>query len=114
MHEVALVAELIDACQRVAAGRSVAVVRVRHASSLTESALMQAFEMLTSGSSMSEARLETESFDVELACGACGFRGILGHDHFIDGSFAVCPQCGEILIRHRTAELELLAVSTAD
>jgi Zn finger protein HypA/HybF involved in hydrogenase expression len=114
MHEVALVAELIDACQRVAAGRPVAVVRVRHASSLTEAALTQAFEMLTSGSSMSKARLETESFDMELACGACGFHGILDHDHLIDGSIAVCPQCGEILVRHRTAEIELLAVTTGD
>ena len=114
MHEVSLVAELIDACERQAGGRSVELVRVRHASSITEAALVQAFAMLTSGSPLSRARLETETFDMELSCAACGFSGILGHDDVIDGSIAVCPECGDVSTRRRTAELELLEVATFD
>ena len=111
MHEVSLVAELIDECQVRASGRSVRRVRVRHASSIPEPALQQAFRMLTEGSSMSGASLETEAFDIRLRC-ACGFDDALGHDDLISGSVAVCPRCGDVSIRSRTAELELLEVET--
>jgi Zn finger protein HypA/HybF involved in hydrogenase expression len=111
VHEVSLVAELISECQLRASGRSVRRVRVRHASSIPEPALQQAFRMLTLGGSMSEARLEAEAFDIQLQCG-CGFDGALGHDDLISGSVAVCPDCGDVSIRSRTAELELLEVET--
>ena len=109
MHEVSLVAELISECERRAAGRPVQLVRVRHASSIPEPALRQAFRMLTEGSRMADATLEAETFDVELRCG-CGFAGALGHDDLISGSVAVCPACGEVSTLRRTAELELLEV----
>ncbi|GEM_PF-3343252 len=111
MHEVSLVAELISECQRQAAGRPVTRVRVRHASSIPEPALQQAFRMLTLGGSLSEARLEAEPFEIRLDCG-CGFDGALGHDDLISGSVAVCPACGDVSIRSRTAELELLEIET--
>lgn len=111
MHEVSLVAELISECQLRASGRSVRCVRIRHASSIPEPALQQAFRMLTLGGSMSEARLEAESFDIQLQCG-CGFDGALGHDDLISGSVAVCPDCGDVSIRSRTAELELMEIET--
>ena len=109
MHEVSLVAELISECERRSDGQPVQLVRVRHASSITEPALQQAFRMLTEGSNLAEARLETEAFEVELRCG-CGFAGALGHEDVIGGSVAVCPACGEVSTLRRTAELELLEV----
>ena len=111
MHEVSLVAELIRECQLRASGLPVRRVRVRHASSIPEPALQQAFRMLTVGGCMAEALLEAEPFDIRLRCG-CGFDGVLGHDDLISGSIAVCPDCGDVSIRSRTAELELLEVDT--
>jgi Zn finger protein HypA/HybF involved in hydrogenase expression len=113
MHEVALVAELVDECERQAAGRPVRLVRIRHASSIPESALQQAFQMLTIGSGLSGASLEAEAFDVELSC-PCGFSGVLDHDDVITGSIVVCPTCGNVSTRPRTAEIELLEVGTTD
>ncbi len=113
MHELSLVAELVDECERRAAGRSVRLVRIRHASSIPEAALQQAFRMLTTGSRMSGASLEAEAFDVELTC-LCGFSGALGHDDLISGSIVVCPRCGDVSKLARTAEIELVEVGTTD
>jgi Zn finger protein HypA/HybF involved in hydrogenase expression len=111
VHEVSLVAALIEECERRTVGRPVLVVRIRHASSIPEAALQQAFQMLTPGSGLSEARLDAEPFDIEFSCG-CGFSGVLGHDDVIGGSVLVCPVCGDVSTLPRTAELELLAVET--
>jgi Zn finger protein HypA/HybF involved in hydrogenase expression len=112
VHEVSLVAELVAECERRASGQPVRLVHIRHASSIPEPALQQAFRLLTLGGSLSEARLVAESFDVELRC-SCGFSGVLGHDDLIGGSVAVCPACGDVSTLPRTAELELLEVQTA-
>jgi Zn finger protein HypA/HybF involved in hydrogenase expression len=111
MHEVSLVAELITLCERRSAGRPVSLVRVRHASSIPETALQQAFRMLTEGGNLADATLEAEAFEVHLQC-ACGFAGVLGHDDLISAFVVVCPACGEVSTRQRTAELELLEVRT--
>jgi Zn finger protein HypA/HybF involved in hydrogenase expression len=112
MHEVSLVAELIAECERRSSGQPVRLVRVRHASSVPEPALRQAFQMLTEGGNLADSTLETEMFDVMLHCG-CGFAGALGHDDLIGGSVAVCPICGDVSTLRRRAELELLEVRTA-
>lgn len=112
MHEVSLVAELITQCEARSAGQVVELVRVRHASSIPEPALQQAFRMLSEGGPLAGATLEAETFDINLNCD-CGFSGALGHDDLISGSLAVCPNCGEVSTLHRTAELELLEVVTA-
>lgn len=111
MHEVSLVAELIEQAELRSGGRPVRLVRVRHASSIPEPALQQAFRMLTEDGDLADATLETEMFDIQLQCG-CGFSGALGHDDLISSSIAVCPSCGEVSTRPRTAELELLEVQT--
>lgn len=111
MHEVSLVAELITECERRSAGQPIRLIRVRHASSIAEPALRQAFRMLTEDSVLADATLEAETFDVELRCG-CGFAGVLGHDDLIGASVAVCPACGDVSTLRRTAELELLEVRT--
>jgi Zn finger protein HypA/HybF involved in hydrogenase expression len=111
MHEVSLVAALIEQAELRSAGRPVRLVRVRHASSIEEPTLRQAFQMLTEGGRLANATLEAETFDIHLECG-CGFSGALGHDDLISGSIAVCPSCGDVSTRQRSAELELLEVLT--
>ena len=112
MHEVSLVAELVDAAEARAGGRPVALVCVRHATTIPEDVLRQAFEMLTETGPLSSAVLEVEPFDVEIAC-ICGFAGALGHDDMVGASLAVCPACGEVNQLPPTAELELVEVRLA-
>lgn len=112
MHEVSLVADLIDVCERQAAGRPIEVVRVRHATTIPPETLQQAFRMLTDGGALAGATLVTEPFDIELAC-PCGFHGALGHDDLVGGSLAICPSCGTVATLPRTAELELLDIGLA-
>jgi len=112
VHEVSLVAELVDAAIARAGGATVAAVRVRHATTLHEDVLRQAFEMLVDGGPLASATLEVEPFDIRLRCG-CGFDGPLGHDDLVGGAMAVCPACGEPSTLPPTAELELLEVRLA-
>lgn len=109
MHEVGLVAELVDAAVERSGGRPVALVRVRRATTVPEDVLRQAFEMLVPGTPLDGAELDVEPFDVRLAC-PCGFDGALEHDDVIGPSQAVCPGCGELRGLPPTAELELLEV----
>ena len=113
MHEVSLVAELVDACVERAVGRPVALVRVRHASTIPDEVIRQAFAMLTERGELAGATLETETFDIRLRC-ACGFSGSLGHDDLVDSIAAICPACGDVSARPRTAEIELLEVRFAN
>jgi Zn finger protein HypA/HybF involved in hydrogenase expression len=112
VHEVSLVAELVEAAEGRSGGAPVALVRVRHATTIPEDVLRQAFEMLTGTGPLAGAVLDLEPFDVELAC-SCGFAGALGHDDLVGGSMAVCPACGEVHQLPPTAELELLEVRLA-
>ena len=110
MHEVSLVAELLEACERLADGAPVRRVRVRHASSLPPDTVRQAFELLTMGTPLAAAMLELSSFDVEVRC-PCGFVGLRGHDDDLE-PFLLCPSCDGLVSRPRTPELELVAVVT--
>lgn len=107
MHEVSLVEALVEICSSRSGGRPVELVHVRHASTITEDSLRQAFEMLTQDGPLAGATLQAEPFALQLVC-ACGFQGPLSHDDVVGGSIAVCPACGDVSQRPRTAELELL------
>jgi Zn finger protein HypA/HybF involved in hydrogenase expression len=109
VHEVGLVAELVDAAVERSGGRPVAVARVRRATTIPDDVLRQAFEMLVPGTSLEGAELEVETFDVRLSC-PCGFDGALEHDDVIGPSQAVCPGCSELRGIPPTAELELVEV----
>jgi Zn finger protein HypA/HybF involved in hydrogenase expression len=109
VHEVGLVAELVDAALERSRGRPVALVRVRRATTVPEDVLAQAFEMLVPGTLLDGATLEVEPFDIRLAC-PCGFDGALAHDDVIGSSQAVCPGCGGLRGIPPMAELELLEV----
>ncbi|MFL5688293.1 MAG: hydrogenase/urease maturation nickel metallochaperone HypA [Chloroflexota bacterium] len=110
MHEISLVAELVEACERLADGRRVRRVRVRHASSLPEEIVRDAFALLTAGGDLGTAVLELTSFDVEARC-ACGFAVPLGHDDGVE-PVVICSSCDALVSRPHTAELELVSVAT--
>lgn len=112
MHEVGLVAELVDAAVARAAGQPVTLVRVRHATTFPEDVLRQAFEMLAEGGPLAAAELVVEPFDVRLAC-RCGFSGALEHDDVVGPGSVICPRCSELRTVAREAELELLEVRLA-
>ena len=109
MHEVALVEELVDAAVARAGGRPVSVVRVRHATTIPEDVMRQAFEMLAADGPLGEAVLIADPFDVRLVC-PCGFEGPLGHDDVVGPGTAICPSCSELRPIARVAELELVEV----
>lgn len=111
MHEVSLVADLVEACLTRTGDAVVDRVMVRHASTVPEDALRQAFAMVTAGTRLEHAALETETFELSLTC-RCGFNGALHHDDEVGGSLVACPACGEVHPAPRTAELELLAIET--
>jgi Zn finger protein HypA/HybF involved in hydrogenase expression len=109
VHELSLVSDLVEACERASGPRPVALVRVRVASTVPEEMVRQAFSMLTTETLLESAELVIESFDLRVRC-ACGFDGALGHDDLIGASLAVCPDCGTLQHRSPTAEIELLEV----
>lgn len=109
MHEVSLVAELVDECVLRSGGRPVALVRVRHANTIPEDVLEQAFSLFTSEGALAGARLEREEFELTHTCVGCGYSGVLAHDHLI-GHIVVCPQCGDVTAGEHAAELELVSV----
>jgi Zn finger protein HypA/HybF involved in hydrogenase expression len=109
MHEVSLVERLVEAAGEHAAGRPVAAIRVRHATTIPEPVLRQAFEMLTVTGPLAGSTLETEPFDIRLRCD-CGFDGALGHDDVVGPTMAICPSCSTLSDLPRTAELELVEV----
>jgi Zn finger protein HypA/HybF involved in hydrogenase expression len=109
MHELSLVAELVDECLGRAGSREIEVIRVRHASTISEDTVRQAFDMLTTGSRLAGVRLETEEFGLSLHCAACDRIAVLDHDHAI-GHIRVCPACGTVSNDPQTCELELVAI----
>jgi Zn finger protein HypA/HybF involved in hydrogenase expression len=112
VHEVGMVSQLVDAAVAHVGGARVDLVRIRHATTVPEDVLRQAFAMLTADGPLSGASLETEPFDVRLAC-PCGFDGALGHDDVISPGQAVCPSCGQLRGFPPTPELELVEVRRA-
>lgn len=111
MHEASLAAELVEACKRRAGGTPVALVRVRHAVTVAEEPLRQAFGLLAADGPLAGTRLELERVEPRLDC-PCGFAGVLGRDD-LAGGVRVCPSCGAISPWRGGAEFELLEVRSA-
>jgi Zn finger protein HypA/HybF involved in hydrogenase expression len=109
MHELSLVAELVDECVASAGNRDIELIRIRHASTISEETVRQAFDMLTTGSPLAGVRLETEEFTLSLHCAACDHSAVLDHDHAI-GHVRVCPACGTVSNDPQACELELVAI----
>jgi Zn finger protein HypA/HybF involved in hydrogenase expression len=111
MHELSLVSELVDACEREAAGRPVESVRVRVAGTVPTELVQQGFAMLTTGTPLASASLEIESFDLRIRCD-CGFEGALEHEDMLGPALAICPQCDALQRIVAVPEIELLEVRT--
>lgn len=111
MHEVSLVADLVDLCLSRAADRPdpVTAIRVRYATTVPEDGLRQAFTLLTSDTALAGAALDAQPFDRVLDCPGCGFHGALGHDDVV-GTIGVCPRCDQATSLPKTAEIELLGI----
>ena len=109
MHEVGLVAELVDAAIAQAPVTPATLVRVRYATTIPAEVLEQAWAMLVDGGPLETATLDAEPFEVRLAC-PCGFDGALVHDDVLGPGQAVCPSCSELREFPVTPELELLEV----
>jgi Zn finger protein HypA/HybF involved in hydrogenase expression len=93
VHELSLVAELVELVERHAAGRTVKTVRARCAGVAGAEDLRFAFAQL-SRDALPGAALEIESEPAHLAC-ACGFSGDI-EPASAAGHLGVCPGCGRV------------------
>jgi Zn finger protein HypA/HybF involved in hydrogenase expression len=109
VHEVALVADLVEAAVARVEGPKARRVVVRYASTIPADVFEQAWAMLIAGGPLDGAELDAAQFPVQLAC-PCGFNGALGHDDVIGPGRAVCPACSELRSFPVTPELELVEV----
>jgi Zn finger protein HypA/HybF involved in hydrogenase expression len=107
MHETSLVAELVEECERRAAGHRVAKVCIRHAASLHDEGLHELFAALTAGGPLESAELDIEEFVVVFDCPECDFAGAID-DGYVYGHVRICPGCGAVCEEDGSAELELV------
>jgi Zn finger protein HypA/HybF involved in hydrogenase expression len=110
MHELSLVEELVDECNRLAAGRRVAEVRARCPLVVDVDELVEGFKELTSGGSLGDAELVIEAVPVALHC-KCGFEGEMDSAELV-GHLAICPGCGQV--QEAETGLELVALRLVD
>lgn len=112
MHELAIVAELIDAVTAGVAQHQpcrVDVLRVRRGSTFSEEALLQGFEALARGTPLEGARLEVEVVDHVVAC-RCGLERPIQAEELV-GHLWICPSCGHVEEVDEHGDLALLDVS---
>lgn len=109
MHEVSLVEDLVEECERRAHGHPVAAVRIRHANSLDDQGLRALFSAISADGPLAHAVLQSEQFEVRLTCTSCDFSGTIDADH-VYGHVRVCPGCGAVSDDDDSAELELVDV----
>ncbi len=105
MHELSLVAELVQECERHAAGRRVRAVTVRCAGGVEADEIEAAWSEL-GGPVLGDAALELELVPTVLRC-PCGFSGVLDKAAST-GHIAVCPACSAV--RPIESPLELVAI----
>lgn len=112
MHEVSLMADLVEVAKQKADGKPIAEIKVRHATTIPDPMLRQAYTMVTDNTPLASTTLTAEPFDVILDCKQCDFNGQL-HHHDIEGHVTICPQCGDVSELDYPAELELIDVVIA-
>jgi hydrogenase nickel incorporation protein HypA/HybF len=98
MHEMSLVASLLDMTRQEMRARSASKVlrlRVRYGAlaNIAPEAFAFAFEVLTRGQDLDGARLDLVEEPLLLACGGCG--GEFSPTPLPAALFASCPACGE-------------------
>jgi hydrogenase nickel incorporation protein HypA/HybF len=113
MHELSIAYSLVESAAEAAraAGASRVVrinLRLGALSGVVEDALRFGFEVATAGTLVEGATLAVEAVPAEVACTACGSKGILP-----DLQWVRCPSCGSarvVLTAGRELELVNLEV----
>jgi hydrogenase nickel incorporation protein HypA/HybF len=98
MHEMSLVASLLDMARQEMRARSAAKLlrmRVRYGAlaNIAPEAFLLAFEIMTKDQDLAGARLDMVEEPLLLACGGCG--GKFSPSPLPAALFASCPVCGE-------------------
>jgi Zn finger protein HypA/HybF involved in hydrogenase expression len=94
VHELSLVAELVEECRRRAGETPVSAVKVRWSSPEDDDEIRQAFAVLTEATALDGATLEIEQVPMIADC-ACGYRGRATSDDVV-GHIFVCPRCAAV------------------
>lgn len=94
MHELSLIADLVDECRRRAGSKTVTAVKVRWSSSEGDEELQQAFVMLTTATALDGAVLEVQAAPIAVNC-PCGYEGAVAGDETV-GHLFVCPRCARV------------------
>lgn len=113
MHDVHAAGALVDhlSGELGADGlRHVALVRIRVDAALSPESLIQAYDMLTSGTPLEGSRLEVEVHPETRLCQECGRSWTATHDDVV-GHLLVCPSCGAISPIEGTRGIEVLEVA---
>lgn len=111
MHELSIATAIVEAAQRHADGRPVAVVSVRvgRLRQVVPDSLRFYFEFAAPETACEHARLELSEIEARLRCEPCGHEWEL-----LTPSFR-CPQCGSSEVRILTGEeLELDYIEVED
>lgn len=111
MHEISLITDLVEECERQAGDAQIKSVSVRHATTIPQDMLHEVWGMVTVDRSIASAQLKSEAYEAHLNCEQCGFNGVLGHDDVV-GHMSVCPQCSNPTEFEHAAEIELIGVET--
>ncbi|HQH74454.1 MAG TPA: hydrogenase maturation nickel metallochaperone HypA [bacterium] len=112
MHEYSIVQQIVDqirAAMREQGVERVQSIHLRRGSTFSEEALRQAYDMLTPGTPLENARLIIEEYAVEWTCPSCGCRQTVAADDMI-GHLAVCGECGHGEMMDESHGLELIKV----
>jgi len=94
VHELSLVAELVDECRRRAGSAVVSAVKVRWSSPEDDDEIQQAFTILTEATALDGATLEIERVAMHVDC-PCGYTGRATSDDVV-GHIFVCPRCATV------------------
>lgn len=97
MHEMSIAMSLLDIISQEMekhGAQTLKLVRVKHGrlTQLVPNSLYFAFEVLTKGTPLENAKLELDEVPLKVACCACGTEFEPDEEHVL---IMPCPNCGE-------------------
>jgi Zn finger protein HypA/HybF involved in hydrogenase expression len=114
MHDLHVIEALVEGLLRLdpaPAGPAV-VVRVAADVTLSPEALVQAYELVTTGTPLEGSRLLVEDAARSHLCEACATSWTVTRDD-VAGHLLVCPSCGSVSAFDAATGLEILGVDVA-
>lgn len=120
MHEYGIVESMIEEVSQILVQKGVEedqviAVRFQRGSTLSEDALVQAFQVLSPGTLFENAELIIDTVSVKFEC-PCGYQQTITNDD-LAGHMFVCPSCGAVREINEAHDLTLTEVTlnpTAD